>query len=120
MSDDEKIEKLNSLHDVAVTSCLLVEEYTELLNAIPDVIALARIGAAVKPRPIEEAPKDGEWLLGWESDNRCEMRPFAWNKAKKAWCDLPDGDRFEGFSPTHFIPLSALPKPESPQPGSDR
>ena len=59
-----------------------------------------------KGKPISKAPQDGSWLLGWHKDHLCEARPFAWNKAKKAWCDLPDGDRFESFTFTHFIPLN--------------
>jgi hypothetical protein len=72
---------------------------------------LALLAVALKPRPIEGAPKDGSWLLGWCGGDMglCEARPFAWSKTKKQWCDLPDGDRFEGgWVPERFIELAAL------------
>lgn len=63
-----------------------------------------------EPRPIEEAPKDGEWVLGWtkedtkRSDNGWEL--IKWSSIAMNWLDY-EADR---CFPTHFLPLP--PKPE--------
>ena len=64
---------------------------------------------ALKPRPISEAPKDGTWLLACDG-NAETWRPVQWVKSKNAWCDVPDGDRFENFVPTIF---TSLPEPNA-------
>ena len=63
-----------------------------------------------EPRPIAEAPKDGEWVLGWtkedtkRSDNGWEL--IRWSSIAMNWLDY-EADR---CFPTHFLPLP--PKPE--------
>jgi hypothetical protein len=85
---------------------------SEVIENSKRLIALARRGAAVKWRPIEEAPNDGGWLLGDFGDGY-DLRPMMWMPSKKSWCDVPDGDRFDDGKPTRFIPLSALGEPET-------
>ena len=63
-----------------------------------------------EPRPIKEAPKDGEWVLGWtkedtkRSDDGWEL--IKWSPILKSWLDYEADKCF----PTHFLPLP--PKPE--------
>ena len=66
---------------------------------------------AMQPRPISDAPKDGRWLLCWHKNHMDEMFTAAWHDRKGEFCDLPDGDRFDGgFKADYFIPLSSIPK----------
>jgi hypothetical protein len=64
------------------------------------LIRLARIGLAVTPRPMAEAPRD--------------TYVYAWHRVHNAWIAVrpisPDWWA-EKTAFTHFIPLSALPKP---------
>jgi len=64
-------------------------------------------------RPIEEAPKDGSWiLLGYFPEVGGESQTVAfWHSTKNMWCDsnrllVADGP----FSPTHFRPLPPAPE----------
>jgi ribosomal protein S13 len=64
---------------------------------------------AVKWRPIEEAPKDGTWVLAYWKTNVFMMS--RWFENENKWSDnngYPMKD-----PPTHFIPLSALGEPET-------
>lgn len=64
------------------------------------LIALARVGLAVTPRPMAEAPGD--------------TYVYAWHRVHNAWIAVrpisPDWWA-EKTAFTHFIPLSAIPKP---------
>lgn len=92
------------------------------------LIALARVGLAVQPRPIAEAPKDeyyqamiygGEYMATAETFETWrpmgEDGTFAmWNHHRQRWeqdCSLDGYEEYNVYRPTHFIPLSALPKP---------
>jgi len=57
-----------------------------------------------EPRPIEEAPKDGSEIQGWEPD--IGWRVLTW--WENAW-RLCGAETFI-YEPTHFLPLP--PKPE--------
>ena len=81
---------------------------------------LALHGLSVLPRPIEEAPKDGEVIMGLVGDLKCQTA--FWNNR---WCICAPNTKAEDFwgvepwadlgplpfDPTHFIPLSALAAP---------
>lgn len=84
------------------------------------LFALARRGAAVTPRPIEEAPKDRE-LIGIErppGEDRNFYRIIKWDDEKNAWVTQVDIDW--SISPgrvvyavcygmSHFIHPDAVP-----------
>lgn len=87
---------------------------------------LALRGAAVRWRPINEAPKDGTWLL--LADDRGDFCKAKWEEAFTTTYHR-DGnpphtterdisfwaDRYGDFcplTPTHFIPLTALGEPD--------
>lgn len=78
-------------------------------NAILSLIRLARVGLAVTPRPISEAPRDGTYVYAWHHVHNAwiAVRPISigWWSEKTYTTRWPE----EAF--THFIPLSALPKP---------
>lgn len=62
------------------------------------LIALARVGLAVTPRPISEGPKETAGIL-WHVEGRCYINTS----------DVSQWSADERVS--HFIPLSSLPKP---------
>jgi hypothetical protein len=89
------------------------------------LIALARRGAAVKWRPIEEAPKDGtEMIVSHPIAGVCAAfcpgDGFAWHcmdgqntvVGAKSGKSIPSMTSFLE-PPTRFIPLSALGEPET-------
>ena len=63
-----------------------------------------------EPRPIEEAPKDGEWVLGWTKEDTKRTGEgwelIKWSLLSKNWQDYEADKCF----PTHFLPLP--PEPE--------
>lgn len=69
----------------------------EIPSNAPDLIrlfALARRGAAMTPRPIEEAPKDRE-VIGIErppGEDRNFYRMVKWDDEKNAWATQVDID----------------------------
>ena len=72
------------------------------------LIALARVGLAVQPRPISEAPEDTACII--MGNQTGDIRELAhYNTMRKAWVANWDGRPTP--VPTHFIPISALPKP---------
>lgn len=72
------------------------------------LIALARVGLAVTPRPISASASGIDVIVFYDNgsadyieadDNDYEFKPY-------------EGPAYRGVArPTHFIPLSALPKP---------
>lgn len=106
MSDDELID----LFDGNISErALVVLEVTE--SQAERLIALARIGAAVKPRPIAEmSPEIEDAYVYYAPDE-------VWSRGCAVYCDgrlVHSGNPImplnKGY--THFIPLSALPQPE--------
>ena len=74
-----------------------------------DLIRLARVGLAVTPRPIAEAPKDGSMFLAYSQDlSGNGLTPF-WSGC--SWHEDAGFCTDEIREPTHFILLSSLPKP---------
>lgn len=85
------------------------------MSGLDRLIALARIGAAVKPRPIEEA--QGGDALVWGGDwQHAHYEKFAeppfWNMDYFDFAPADTKRKNLEVKPTHFIPLSALPPPE--------
>ncbi len=82
-------------------------------NVSPSTVSalcdLALIGLAVQPRPIEDAPKDGNDILVFDSNGHALV--MRWSADQKMWGHI-GGFRIEGAFWT-FIPLSALPKPKA-------
>ncbi len=90
------------------------------------LFALARIGAAVKPRPIKEAPKD-DTVLVWISPgpNHSYYKDGEHSSWREHYIDdkgvlcetgnwLPIIGGADGiWQGTHFISLSALPTPDN-------
>jgi len=64
--------------------------------------ALARL---TTPRPIEEAPKDGTWVLVYW-DMQPHEPPIVVQAAARGWWD---GLRYVEPQPTHFLPLPVKP-----------
>lgn len=117
MTDDELIEYFQSRG-------LLIAAYEndKMVGAGFDrLIALARIGAAVQPRPIREAPKDGTPIWGFLNDMgwrklvwlnsvvRAEYNGWTVNEeTEPCWAMEHDyGD--DDWEPPIWLPLSALP-----------
>ncbi len=62
-------------------------------------------------KPIESAPKDGRWLLGWEADGEFMDAPgyIIMHFNNGAW--ERDGDEFSLYvEPTHWMPLPLPPQ----------
>lgn len=59
--------------------------------------------------PIESAPKDGQWFLGWsESDGHHVARAgYSATWVSLCWCQSADGP--EEINPTHWQPLPTPP-----------
>jgi hypothetical protein len=115
VSELEKLDRLEALAKDAASGDATAYDAL-LLNCTPQLIlsliALARVGLAVTPRPISEAPRDGSIIYGFE--------PYKWVAYKKG--AMPDQikrggrwQKFNGFGwdnaepPDAFLP--ALPKP---------
>jgi hypothetical protein len=66
----------------------------------------ARIAALTTRRPIEEAPKDGTWVLGWWRSGYDWAVPevVRWSDTHRAWCRERE-DFGLAIAPTHFLPL---------------
>jgi len=110
-SDAEFVERIKREWDGDNVPC--VEDFDQL-------IALARRGAAMAPRAIEEAPKDRE-LIGIErplGEDRNFYRMIKWDDEKNAWVTQVDIDW--SISPgrvvyavcygmSHFIHPDAVP-----------
>lgn len=101
-------------------------EFLELLGTVPcgywgqadcaRLLDIARRGAAMQWMPIEEAPKDGRWILvaspGKEPETAC------WSESVwlKGW--YSGGGRSDSygpsFKPTHWMPLLTPPERDKP------
>jgi len=58
-------------------------------------------------QPIETAPRDGTWILGYETfldDHHPCQRIVYWSKDRGCWFD----DEYD-FAPTHWMPLPDPP-----------
>ena len=125
MTDEELFENLTSRFDITD-------------DAFDRLIALARIGAAVQPRPISEAPKDGTLIDIFLSfilhdgtiDSNADGRfpDCCWDEQSASWegDDMRHYETFDvselkpgeaGLIVTHWMPrplfpLSALPQPK--------
>lgn len=103
ISDAELIMKVDGL---------LAKIHQDILpNAeLSRLIALARIGAAVTPRPIEEAPKDGQVLLDTSG------RRFIWGSIRGEhgfkWTDRADWETPWATTVGYFYYVAALPSPK--------
>jgi hypothetical protein len=84
---------------------LLADERAEVERLKP----LARRGAAVKWRPIEEAPKDGEFVIIVEASGYKHVGQFC----ESGYWRGNILDKSGTWKPAHFIPLSALGEPET-------
>lgn len=72
---------------------------------------LALQALSMTPRPIEEAPKDGQWILAFFGKHWCVVR---WENGQIIgyWEDRTGAAPEVSFGrPTHFIPLTSLPTP---------
>lgn len=68
--------------------------------------ALATLRAAQTPRPIEEAPKDGTWILGlWPQLTSLGPEVLRW-VGPHDWERTSDDFH---YAPTHFLPLPVKP-----------
>jgi hypothetical protein len=130
MMTDEQIEQwraaLRSVYAALPTEILGVTQKT-ILEEIDDLCALARRGAAVRWRLIEEAKYEGQqWdavIWGGTMDNTASMGqpyphtgPSAATLTSQGWrcSDSSSGyEEYYTYEPTRFIPLSALGEPET-------
>lgn len=83
----------------------LIEAGNALATALQQISQLrAELRRLTTPRPIEEAPKDGTWVLGmWPESN--EWPPIVMRWTGKEWQREDPAARDEGYMPTHFLPL---------------
>jgi hypothetical protein len=99
---------------------ILKNRFSYQKDTVDELCDLALVGLAVQPRPISEAPKDGTVLILVWGDERVMG---GWHEGSNDWCvSLPPPDELNDgatpwvaadnrtFNPTHFIPLSVLPK----------
>ena len=63
-----------------------------------------RVRAQPEPRPIEEAPKDGSEIQGWEPD--IGWRVLMWWKNAWRLCGAEEST----YEPTHFRPMPPAPE----------
>lgn len=85
---ESEIEFLDNLELWVIGSLVFKRDHRERL------FALARRGAAMTPRPIEEAPKDRE-VIGIErppGEDRNFYRMVKWDDEKNAWATQVDID----------------------------
>ncbi len=71
------------------------------------LVELARIGASVMPRPIEEAPKDGTKILLMGNGPGFWATEGAWVGHASEWRDATSFT-FKLVEPHSWLPLSAL------------
>lgn len=104
MSDEKSVRWIEDMSDEEFLSG--VRAYC--ISVPPDVMerleALARIGARVQPRPIEEAPKDGTYILGRLKSNLLLMLQFCQDGHWRT--RVNDRQKWE---PICFYDLLALP-----------
>lgn len=70
------------------------------------LIKMARIGASVMPRPIEEADNDYRQDYALFDETEGGWCAGSWDDDENGWFTASGQ-----INPAHFIPLSALPKP---------
>jgi len=58
-------------------------------------------------QPIETAPQDGSPVLAYDPTWYDVPHPMLWNGA--TWCLWFQSDRYDGFRPTHWMPLPEPP-----------
>ena len=105
-TDEQFVERIKREWDGDNVPC--VEDFDQL-------IALARRGAEVQWRPIEEAPKDGTRFLAAVDGM---VRTVAYGKTSHVplygFCVADEGpEDFDICHPTHFMPLPHLPAGET-------
>ena len=102
--------------DAEISAAFIDAVEASLGDLVPkDLFALARRGAAVQWRPIEEAPKDGTCIMvgagKWEPEVAC------WSDSVwlTGWyCGGGRSDSYgPSFNPTHFMPLPPPPAGET-------
>lgn len=108
--------------DAEISAAFIDAVEASLGDLVPkDLFALARRGAAMQWRPIEEAPKDGAHvllfgkidpattfvLLTWKKP---AVFSGYWDSLDEAW--VPHGGTWEGpfMAVTHWMPLPPPPK----------
>ena len=72
----------------------------------------AAVGAAKVWRPIETAPQDGSWILGWAQSDRSPYG-ISWGRNHNgtlSWC-TQFGSFVRGYI-THWMPLPGMPVPD--------
>lgn len=102
MSDSEFINFIDGLEK---PSGISLEDWLRLIR-------IARIGAAVQPRPISEAPKD-DLILAFSALGGGQWDVLFLDPTETSDYPWKTRDGQEGYHkdlPTHFIPLSALPQ----------
>jgi hypothetical protein len=59
-------------------------------------------------QPIETAPKDGSYILGYEDQGLGIYRETQYENGRWVWFEIIDG-YLTGWSPSHWMPLPASP-----------
>ena len=64
-------------------------------------------------QPIETAPKDGSAILSWPTGSMFKDDTFSyvvrWCGWRECWIEAA-GEEYQGFEPTHWMPLPPPPK----------
>lgn len=111
----EKLAHLIDLYGIAEQQhehCPALEERRARDRAkrqLTNAIAAALSQAVAQWQPIETAPKDGTWVLGWAQSDSAPYR-ISWgrnHRGEMSWCT--QSFSFVGGYITHWMPLPALP-----------
>lgn len=103
---DGVAEKASALACEEVKAEFMRRDTIERLQAAEIEALKNELARLTTPRPIEEAPKDGTWVLGlWEDATRAPV-VMRYDSESGLWMD-ESGDRY--MRPAHFLPLPVKP-----------
>lgn len=82
------------------------------------LFSIARRGVVMQWKPIETAPRDGQWFIAIDADGRAESLNWPRNYSLGKWDKRPPaipgrfkwgGHTVSNFCPTHWMPIIGAP-----------